>query len=89
MPILLAARGSDPAKEPVSRSAAQILLNRGFPEIAADPELAKNTAYSYHPGVTLRIQTFGPLRVWRGTQEIGPHEWQRKKAQQMLALARH
>jgi DNA-binding SARP family transcriptional activator len=58
-----------------------LLLSRAFPEIAAD-----DTTQSYHPGVTLRIQTFGPLRVWRGNEEIGPHEWQRKKAQQMLAL---
>jgi DNA-binding SARP family transcriptional activator len=36
--------------------------------------------------VTLRIRAFGPLRVWRGNQEIGPHEWQRKKSQQLLAL---
>jgi LuxR family transcriptional regulator, maltose regulon positive regulatory protein len=76
VPVLLAAR-SDPAYS----NEAQMLLNRGFPEIAADD----NTRI-YHPGVTLRIQTLGPLRVWRGMDEIRPQEWQRKKAQQMLGL---
>lgn len=81
VPILLAARSPDVARDPSWVSKVQALLNRGYPEIAAD-----HTTQSYHPGVTLRIQTFGPLRVWRGNEEVGPHEWQRKKAQQMLAL---
>lgn len=76
VPVLLAARDN-----PQWGGAAQMLLSRGFPGIAAD-----ETTRSYHPGVTLRVHTLGPLRVWRGNEEIGPHEWQRKKAQQMLAL---
>jgi DNA-binding SARP family transcriptional activator len=76
VPILLAAR-DDPAR----RDAAQALLKQAFSAIASD-----DTTQSYHPGVTLRIQTLGPMRVWRGHEEIGPHEWQRKKAQQLLAL---
>jgi DNA-binding SARP family transcriptional activator len=80
VPVLLAAR-----EAPAWRDAAQALLRRGFPAIATDLEPGRAAA-SYHPGVTLRIQTLGPLRVWRGNEEIGPHEWQRKKAQQLLAL---
>jgi DNA-binding SARP family transcriptional activator len=84
VPPLLAARSPEFPTDQQDRSwrgAAQLLLNRWFPEIAADENI-----HTYHPGVTLHIQTFGPFRVWRGSQEIGPHEWQRKKAQQMLAL---
>ncbi|HEX9373285.1 MAG TPA: BTAD domain-containing putative transcriptional regulator, partial [Roseiflexaceae bacterium] len=41
---------------------------------------------AYHPGSTLRIQMLERLRVWRGNEEVEPRAWQRKKAQQMLAL---
>ncbi len=76
VPVLLAAR-----EHPRWRVEAQALLNRAFPAVAAD-----DATQTYNPGVTLKIQTLGPLRVWRGSEELGPHEWQRKKAQQMLAL---
>lgn len=39
-----------------------------------------------HPGYQLRVQTFGAFRVWRGENEIGAREWQRKKARQLLQL---
>ena len=76
VPVLLAGR-SDARWSTV----AQHLLAQGFSAIAADP-----AARTYHPGSTLRIQTFGPLRVWRGTAEIEPRAWQRRKAPQMLGL---
>jgi LuxR family transcriptional regulator, maltose regulon positive regulatory protein len=41
---------------------------------------------SYHPGYTLRIQLLGTFRVWRGSHEIQPREWQREKARQLLQL---
>jgi ATP/maltotriose-dependent transcriptional regulator MalT/two-component SAPR family response regulator len=76
VPVLLAAR-----EQQTWSSAAQSLLNRAFPAIAAD-----STTQTYHPGVTLRIRALGPLRGWRGAEEIKSHEWQRKKAREMLAL---
>ncbi len=39
-----------------------------------------------HPGYQLRVRTFGAFRVWRGENEIGAREWQRKKARQLLQL---
>lgn len=39
-----------------------------------------------HPGYTLRIQTLGSFRIWRGNQEISPKEWQRCKARQLFQL---
>lgn len=76
VPALLAGRG-----DPNLRGWAQELLAHGFPAIAAD-----EATQSYHPGYTLRIQVFERLRVWRGAEEVEPRAWQRKKAQQMLAL---
>jgi two-component SAPR family response regulator len=92
-PVLLAARES-----PAWHDLAQSLLKRAFPAIATGLEpgdsgqmrgtqhITRNLGAGYHPGVTLRIQALGSLHVWRGSDEIGPHEWQRKKAQQLLAL---
>ncbi len=39
-----------------------------------------------HPGYQVRIQTLGAFRVWRGDEEVGEREWQRKKARQLLQL---
>jgi ATP/maltotriose-dependent transcriptional regulator MalT len=74
--VLLAARAVEPTHQ-----TAQRLLAHGYPAIASD-----DNPQNYHPGFTLRIQTFERLRVWRGLAEIEPREWQRKKAQQMLGL---
>ncbi|MCX7839305.1 MAG: transcriptional regulator, partial [Anaerolineae bacterium] len=54
--------------------AARLLAAMGLANIAA------------HPGYQLRVQTFGVFRVWRGENEIGAREWQRKKARQLLQL---
>ena len=76
VPILLAGRAdADQGRE------AQRLLSQGFPAISAD-----EAAGVYHPGSTLRVALFERLRVWRGTEEIEPRAWQRKKAHQLLAL---
>lgn len=75
IPVLLAGRD-----EPQLSASVRSLLARGFPAIAAD-----DVTQHYHPGATLRIQTFGQLRVWRGVEEIESREWQRKKARQLLA----
>ncbi|HEY6040614.1 MAG TPA: tetratricopeptide repeat protein, partial [Anaerolineae bacterium] len=39
-----------------------------------------------HAGYTLRLQTLGALRVWRGAEPVDPREWQRKRARQLLEL---
>jgi DNA-binding SARP family transcriptional activator len=39
-----------------------------------------------HPGYQLRVQTLGAFRVWRGADELGPHEWRRGKARQVFQL---
>jgi hypothetical protein len=76
VPILLAGRATAEL-----RGWASEQLARGFPRIAADDE-----TQLYHPGSTLRIQLLDRLRVWRGTTEVEPRAWQRKKAPQLLAL---
>jgi DNA-binding SARP family transcriptional activator len=76
VPVLLSGRAV-----PELRAWAQELLAQEFPAIAAD-EATQN----YHPGWTLRIQVLERLRVWRGNEEVDARAWQRKKAQQMLAL---
>ncbi|QQE77512.1 BTAD domain-containing putative transcriptional regulator [Alicyclobacillus sp. SO9] len=38
----------------------------------------------YHPGYTLRVQTLGGLRVWRGFAEIAHGQWPREKARQLF-----
>jgi LuxR family maltose regulon positive regulatory protein len=76
VPILLAGRA-----EPDLRAWSHELLTRAFPAIAGDPAIQ-----TYHPGTTLRIQLLERMRVWRGSQEIEPRAWQRKKAEQLLAL---
>ena len=42
--------------------------------------------FESHPGYSLTIKMLGPLRIWRGHEEIGPREWQREKARQLFAL---
>ncbi|SMB99188.1 transcriptional activator domain-containing protein [Thermanaeromonas toyohensis ToBE] len=37
-------------------------------------------------GYTLRIQTLGQFRVWRGTEEISPQEWRRESARRLFQL---
>jgi LuxR family maltose regulon positive regulatory protein len=76
VPVLLAGRA-----DPQLGQWSQDLLARGFPSIAAD-----EAVQTYHPGSTLRVQLLERLRVWRGGEEVEPRAWQRKKAQQMLAL---
>lgn len=39
-----------------------------------------------HPGYVLNVQTLGAFRVWRGTTEIEPTEWQRGKVRQLFQL---
>jgi LuxR family transcriptional regulator, maltose regulon positive regulatory protein len=76
VPLLLAGRSDERWS-----AVAQDLLARGFPAIAAD-----EVTQAYHPGVTLRIQAFGKLRVWRGGEVISAGRWQRKKAAQLFGL---
>jgi DNA-binding SARP family transcriptional activator len=40
----------------------------------------------FHPGYQLRVQTLGPFRVWRGTEELDAREWRRTKARQLFQL---
>jgi LuxR family transcriptional regulator, maltose regulon positive regulatory protein len=76
VPLLLAGR-----RDGRWSRAAQELLARGFPAVAADA-----VTQTYHPGVTLRVQAFGQLRVWRGGEVIAASAWQRKKAEQLFGL---
>jgi ATP/maltotriose-dependent transcriptional regulator MalT/DNA-binding SARP family transcriptional activator len=39
-----------------------------------------------HPGYQLRVQTLGSFCVWRGVEEISPHDWRREKARQLFQL---
>jgi ATP/maltotriose-dependent transcriptional regulator MalT/two-component SAPR family response regulator len=39
-----------------------------------------------HPGYQLKVQALGPFRAWRGTSEITPDHWRRKKARQLFQL---
>ena len=54
--------------------AARLLAEIGLPDIKV------------HPGYQLRVQTLGAFRVWRGTVELGPRDWQRDKARQLFQL---
>ncbi|EKD88993.1 MAG: hypothetical protein ACD_34C00242G0002 [uncultured bacterium] len=38
----------------------------------------------YHPGYGLDIRTLGPFEVSRGSSLIGPRDWQREKARQLM-----
>ena len=40
----------------------------------------------YHPGYQLRVQSLGAFRVWRGSVEVAPRDWQRDKARQLFQL---
>ena len=39
-----------------------------------------------HPGYQLRVQLFGPFRLWRGREEAPKQAWPRQKARQLLLL---
>ncbi|MCD5325818.1 MULTISPECIES: BTAD domain-containing putative transcriptional regulator [Pontibacillus] len=39
-----------------------------------------------HPGFTLRIETFGPLKLYMGTRVIVEEDWQRGKAKELFEL---
>ena len=41
---------------------------------------------SYHPGYTLRIQTFGGFNVWLGRKMVDASEWKREKSRQLLQV---
>jgi ATP/maltotriose-dependent transcriptional regulator MalT/DNA-binding SARP family transcriptional activator len=62
---------------------ARELLVHAFPALSPLYE-PQPPASAYHPGVTLRIQTLGQFRVWRGIEEI--RIWGREKARQLLQL---
>ena len=81
VPVLLAGRTLDAKGDGALRLWAHELLAQFFPAIATD-----DATQTYHPGSTLRIQVLERLRVWRGGDEVEARAWQRKKAQQMLAL---
>lgn len=47
-------------------------------------ELGAGADVQAHPGYTLRIQTLGQFKAWRGSEEIRPKEWQREKAKHLF-----
>ncbi|UCG23838.1 MAG: transcriptional regulator [Chloroflexota bacterium] len=75
---------------PEPRSLAPILLfaRRQGQSSYAETLLSRLglTQLESHPGYRLEVQTLGPFRVWRGSQEIGADEWRRKKARQLFQL---
>lgn len=68
VPLLQAHRATGPASE----LAARVL------------HALDCTGLEAHPGYTLRVQTFGAFRVWRGFSELSRKEWQREKARQLF-----
>lgn len=44
------------------------------------------TSIRQRPAYALKIQLFGSLQLWRGTELVDPNEWSREKARQLLAL---
>ena len=76
VPLLLAARA-----DARYSALAQELLAYGFPAIAAD-----DVTQTYHPGVTLRIQAFGRLRVWRGSETIAAGSGSARRRRSCLAF---
>ncbi len=42
--------------------------------------------WDYHPGFTLRIKALGPMRIWRGREEITDGHWKREKAKELFQL---
>ena len=69
-PLLILAR----SLRPHAVYATRLLIEIGLPQIET------------HPGYTLRVQTLGAFRVWRGAVEVQPREWQRDKARQLFQL---
>ncbi|WP_067725186.1 BTAD domain-containing putative transcriptional regulator [Oceanobacillus damuensis] len=49
-------------------------------------ELNLSESVKNHPGFTLRISTLGQFRIWLGTKQIEPQDWQRGKAKELLEL---
>lgn len=47
-------------------------------------DLGATSGTDRHPGYTLRVQTLGQFRVWRGVEEVRAKEWQREKAKRLL-----
>ncbi len=44
------------------------------------------TSIRQRPAYGLKIQLFGSLQLWRGTELVDPNEWSREKAWQLFAL---
>jgi len=44
------------------------------------------TGLDDHPGYTLRVQTLGRLRVWRGDEELAAREWRRERSRRLFEL---
>lgn len=42
--------------------------------------------WDYHPGYTLIIKALGPMRLWRGGEEITDGHWKREKAKELFQL---
>ncbi|MBN1955951.1 MAG: tetratricopeptide repeat protein [Anaerolineae bacterium] len=70
VPLLLYARDHGIRKNDAENLLAQLNLPR----------------VEFHPGYQLRVQTLGPFRIWRGSEETPPQEWRREKARQLFQL---
>ncbi|WP_087974651.1 BTAD domain-containing putative transcriptional regulator [Oceanobacillus rekensis] len=49
-------------------------------------ELNLSESIKNHPGYTLRISTLGQFKIWLGTKQIEPKDWQRGKAKELFEL---
>jgi DNA-binding SARP family transcriptional activator len=76
---------------PDSQAIVPLLLaaSRGSSHSTLAQELVRQWGMAnleFHPGYSLRVQTLGIFRVWRGREEVTSAEWQRTRARQLFQL---
>lgn len=72
------------ASLPLLREASMRNINRAYVDW-----LLKKLGVTHHlscAAYTLRVQTLGRFRVWRGEEEIKPTEWRRESARRLFLL---
>ncbi|MCY0902640.1 MAG: BTAD domain-containing putative transcriptional regulator [Firmicutes bacterium] len=68
-----------PLYEAYKRTRVSLGHTAGFPAVWPGGQQGQSV-----PGYTLRVQTLGGFRVWRGAHEVSRREWQREKARQLF-----
>lgn len=82
-PTLLGIRDKNAIAPLLLDASRRLEKNHFLQELLAEKGLV---GVDYHPGYSLRINSFGNLRLWRGKSEIGDKEWPRKKALELFLL---